>query len=40
MKKNGKNLEKNFEKTFFGFGQEKTALDRKITQFWCSKKPR
>ena len=28
-----------FEKTFFGFGREKTALARKITRFWCQKKP-
>ena len=39
MKKKWKKFGKNFEKTFFGFGQEKTALDRKITRFWCSKKP-
>ena len=24
-----------FQKTFFGFGHEKTVLDRKIMRFWC-----
>ena len=39
MKMKKKKLEKNLKKSFFGFGQEKTALDRKITRFWCQKNP-
>jgi hypothetical protein len=35
-----KTLKKTLKKLFFGFGHEKTELDRKITRFWCSKKPR
>ena len=33
------NRKKILENFFFTFDHEKTVLDRKITRFWCSKKP-